>query len=239
MKNNSTLKERMLQFIEYKGITKNKFYTETGISNGVLDKKSGLSMETVEKFYSTYPEINEKWILTGEGDMIKSDHKQEPKNEVIPITAGIVKYIPLVSQYAKAGYLAGFADTHYMETLPTIPVILTQEQEPKGEYVCFEVSGDSMISEENPEESLFDGDILVCRNVHKDYWSSKLHINKWDFVIVDQEEGVIVKRIIDHNPDNGEIIIHSLNPMFDDKKLNLSRVDKLFNVVKIIRDRRR
>lgn len=238
MKNISTIKERILQFIEYKGITKNKFYKETGISNGVLDKKGGLSMETVEKFYSTYPEINEKWILTGEGNMIKN-YQEEKKNEAIPVTAGLVKYIPLVSQYAKAGYLSGFADQTYMETLPTIPVILTQEQEPKGEYVCFEVSGDSMISDESPEESLFDGDLLVCRNVHHDYWTSKLHINKWDFVIVDQEEGVIVKRIIDHNPDNGDITIHSLNPMYQDKKMNLSHVDKLSNVVKIIRERRR
>ena len=234
-----TDKEKILQYLEYKGISKNKFYVKTGLSVGFLDKGNSLGLDKLKIIIDNYPDLNIDWLLHDRGEMVKSDHKQEPKNEVIPITAGIVKYIPLVSQYAKAGYLAGFADTHYMETLPTIPVILTQEQEPKGEYVCFEVSGDSMISEENPEESLFDGDILVCRNVHRDYWSSKLHINKWDFVIVDQEEGVIVKRIIDHNPDNGEIVIHSLNPMFDDKKLNLSRVDKLFNVVKIMRDRRR
>jgi len=168
--------------------------------------------------------------------MIKQN---EPKLEAVPITAGIVKYIPLVSQYAKAGYLSGFSDETYMETLPTVPVILTQELEPKGEYVCFEVSGDSMISEEQPEESLFDGDLLVCRNVAKDYWKSKLHINKWDFVIVDQEEGVIVKRIVDHNVETGDIEIQSLNPMYQNKVLNLANVDKLFNVVKVMRDRRR
>ncbi|WP_060872901.1 S24 family peptidase [Myroides odoratus] len=232
----STTKERVLEFIENQGISKYRFYQETGISNGVLDKKSGLSVETLEKLLSKYPEISEKWLLTGKGEMIKG---KEKKQEAIPITAGIVKYVPLVSQYAKAGYLSGFADENYMETLPTIPVILTQEQEPKGEYVCFEVSGDSMISEEHPEESLFDGDILVCRNVAKDYWRSKLHINQWDFVIVDQEEGVIVKRIIDHDVDSGNITIHSLNPMFENKVLNLSHIDKLFNVVKVMRDRRR
>lgn len=231
----TTIKDRVLQIAEYYGIKKELFFKELELSYANFkgkQKESALSSDAIDKILTKYPNISTNWLVKGEGEI-------EKKNEATPITAGIVKYIPLVSQYAKAGYLAGFADTHYMETLPTIPVILTQEQEPKGEYVCFEVSGDSMISEENPEESLFDGDILVCRNVHKDYWSSKLHINKWDFVIVDQEEGVIVKRIIDHNPDNGEIIIHSLNPMFDDKKLNLSHVDKLFNVVKIMRDRRR
>lgn len=58
-------------------------------------------------------------------------------------------------------------------------------------------------------------------------------------MIVDQEEGVIVKRIIDQDVDSGNITIHSLNPMFENKVLNLSHIDKLFNVVKVMRDRRR
>lgn len=227
--------DRILKIIELKKISKSKFYKETGLSNGFLDKVKDVGASKLEQILKTYPEIDEKWLLTGEGEMIK----REKKNEAHPITAGYVKYIPLVSQYAKAGYLSGFSDQTYIDTLPTVPVILTQEQEPKGEYVCFEVSGDSMISSEFPEESLFNGDILVCRNVNKDYWTSKLHINKWDFVIVDQDAGVVVKRIIDHNPENGDITIHSLNPIFEDKVLNLSHVNKLFNVVKVIRDRKR
>ncbi len=71
MKKISTYKKRLLLFIDYKGITKNKFYTETGVSNGVLDKKSGLSLETVEKIISVYPELNLDWLVTGKGFMIK------------------------------------------------------------------------------------------------------------------------------------------------------------------------
>lgn len=231
----TTIKERVLQIAEYYGVKKESFFSELELSYANFkgkQKESALSSDAIDKILSKYPKVSSRWLVKGEGSIEKSQ-------EAIPITAGIVKYVPLVSQYAKAGYLSGFADESYMETLPTIPVILTQEQEPKGEYVCFEVSGDSMISEEHPEESLFDGDILVCRNVAKDYWRSKLHISQWDFVIVDQEEGVIVKRIIDHDVDSGNITIHSLNPMFENKVLNLSHIDKLFNVVKVMRDRRR
>ncbi|MFD0701770.1 S24 family peptidase [Myroides pelagicus] len=231
-----SVKDRLKEFANSLNLTISSFEKEIKASNGYINNISkSISLDKISTLKNKYPNLDIEWLLTGEGEMIKS----EKKHEAIPITAGIVKYVPLVSQYAKAGYLSGFADESYMETLPTVPVILTQDQEPKGEYVCFEVSGDSMISEDNPEESLFDGDILVCRNVNKDYWASKLHYTKWDFVIVDQEEGVIVKRIIDHNPDNGEIIIHSLNPMFENKLLNLSHIDKLFNVVKVIRDRKR
>lgn len=73
MKKISIQKERIVQFIEYKGISKNKFYQETGISNGTLDKMSGLSLETVEKFYNVYPEINPEWLITGRGEMLKGE----------------------------------------------------------------------------------------------------------------------------------------------------------------------
>ena len=80
------MKERILQFIENKQITKSKFYSVTGLSNGILDKKSGLTMDTVEKIYSKYPEINLEWLLTGEGEMLKprvEDIKNMSKEEQI------------------------------------------------------------------------------------------------------------------------------------------------------------
>jgi len=88
MKNFSTQKERILQFIDYKGISKNKFYIKTGISNGILDKNSGLSMETVEKFYKNFPEINPEWLLTGRGEMLR---EVESKEKVKEEKSGTVK----------------------------------------------------------------------------------------------------------------------------------------------------
>ena len=99
MKNFSTQKDRILQFIEYKGISKNKFYNETGISNGILDKKSGLSMDTIEKFYSTYPEINPEWLLTGKSEMLKSGNTNTETSK-----EESVKGIPLVNATAIGGY---------------------------------------------------------------------------------------------------------------------------------------
>lgn len=72
MKKISIHKQRILKYIEYKGISKNKFYIETGVSNGVLDKESGISMETVEKIISTYPDINLEWLVTGKTEMLRS-----------------------------------------------------------------------------------------------------------------------------------------------------------------------
>lgn len=74
------MKERILQFIDYKGFSKNKFYKETGLSNGILDKKSGLTSESIEKIYSKYPEINIEWLLTGKGEMLRTSSQNISQN---------------------------------------------------------------------------------------------------------------------------------------------------------------
>ncbi len=44
------------------------------------------------------------------------------------------------------------------------------------------------------------GDIVLCREISRDYWKTKLHIKQWNaFVIVHQSEGILIKQIIDHD----------------------------------------
>lgn len=146
-----------------------------------------------------------------------------------------VMHVPLVNQYAYAGYLSGFADNEYVDNLPKIPFILDKEY--RGEYLCFEVKGDSM--ECDSEESIPEGSILLCRNVRKEYWRNKLHIHKWDFVIVHNTDGILVKRIIRHDVENGIITIHSLNEFYQDRELHLKDIQQIFNIVEIQTKRKR
>lgn len=72
MRDFSILKQRILQFLDIKGITKYKFYQETGIANGILSQKNGLTEENIERFLSTYPEVSSEWFLRGKGEMLVS-----------------------------------------------------------------------------------------------------------------------------------------------------------------------
>lgn len=67
-----TEKARIKQFLEYKGISKNKFYVQTGLSVGFLDNGNSLVVDKLKKIFNTYPEINIEWVITGEGSMIKT-----------------------------------------------------------------------------------------------------------------------------------------------------------------------
>lgn len=83
--------------------------------------------------------FNITWLLTGDGEMLKnsalkSDAREKEINEFV--------HVPMVPVRAKAGYLIGYGDQEYVDTLPTIPVITDRTFH--GKYRCFEVEGDSM-----------------------------------------------------------------------------------------------
>ena len=68
-----TTKDRVLQFINYKGISKTIFLNETNIKRGFLDKdklKASVSDLLLEKIIKTYPEIDLFWLITGKGNML-------------------------------------------------------------------------------------------------------------------------------------------------------------------------
>lgn len=155
---------------------------------------------------------------------------QEREEKKVP---GLM-YVPLVQQYAQAGYLAGYSDPEYIDELPTVPFIVDREY--KGRYFCFEVAGDSM--NDGSIESYLEGDIVLAREISPDFWHSKLHLKRWrDFVIVHREQGVLLKRIVAHDVEEHSIRIHSLNPMYEDRTIDLSEVSQLLNVVRCVRNK--
>lgn len=137
--------------------------------------------------------------------------------------------VPLVPVRGKAGYLTGYGDMDYIDSLATMPVLVDKTY--KGKYRCFEVDGDSM--DDGTRDAICDKDIVLGRDIKRELWKSKLHINDWNFIIV-HKDGITIKRISRHDVENGIIKCHSLNSLYDDFELNLNNVIELYNLVKII-----
>lgn len=72
--------ERILQFIDYKGVSKLSFYKEVGLSNGFLDRNKSIGTDNLVKILKTYPEIDPLWLLLGEGDMLKRGEQVQTNN---------------------------------------------------------------------------------------------------------------------------------------------------------------
>lgn len=73
MREISIIKQNILKYLDFKGVSKYEFYQKTKVSNGILSQKSGISEDSILKFLSYYTDINPEWLLTGEGEMLKSD----------------------------------------------------------------------------------------------------------------------------------------------------------------------
>lgn len=207
-------------------------YTNESSFSQILNGKKSLPSTFVDRLLAIDGNLNKDWLMTGKGEMLKKNNTS--KSNAVFIENPNYVMIPIVSQYAYAGYLSGFGDAEYIETLPSMPFFI--DHEVNGKYIGFEVKGDSM--DDGSANSLIDGDMLICRQIKQELWQYKLHIKKWFFVIVHKTEGILVKQITDHDTETGNIAIHSLNNFYEDRVLNLSDVAQLFNVIQVSRTMR-
>ena len=219
----TTVKQRLIKFYEAKGLSKSEFERLCGLSNGYIDKlRHSPSATKLESIYLRFPDLNKVWLLTGEGDMLLRHDEASVVTHELPRVG-----IPLVSQYAYGGYLGGYADPTYIEGLPLID--FTPDREMTGNWLAFEVRGDSM--DDGTKDSYVAGEIVICREVEKEFWrDARLHYTRRDFVIV-HEEGILIKRVTAHDVERHLITVHSLNPEYKDRVLDLADVRQLFSVV--------
>lgn len=64
--------DRICKYLDVKGITRYRFYKDTGLSNGFLDKKGNIGSDKCERIIYLYPDINPEWLLTGQGEMLRT-----------------------------------------------------------------------------------------------------------------------------------------------------------------------
>jgi hypothetical protein len=229
-------KERLRKFVEYKGTGRNRFEELVGISSGYLSTKSpSVGSEIIERIVRIYHDLNIEWLVTGQGKMIKSPYPSETGTAAESNYRKLV-HVPLVSRYAQAEYISRFDDKPYIDTLPTLPVVVEYEHEgkSKGGYVCFEMWNDSM--NDGSDSSFNPGDILICREIDRTVRQRKLYFNKpKSFVIIHIGTGITVRQITSHDIEAEIVTLHSPNPLCDDRTIRLQDVKKLFNVVKLQR----
>lgn len=80
----SIFKERILQVLDIKNISKYEFYQKTGISNGILSQNNGLSEDNLMRFLSYFTDISAEWFTRGNGEIFlkntESSIKFDEKN---------------------------------------------------------------------------------------------------------------------------------------------------------------
>ena len=69
--------DRLIQFIEFAGISARQFDISIGAANGytlrMKKNHASIGSDVIENIIKTYPQLDVVWLLTGEGNMIKED----------------------------------------------------------------------------------------------------------------------------------------------------------------------
>lgn len=220
MREISIIKENILQYLDFKGISKYEFYKKTGVSNGVLSQKSGLSEENTLKFLSYFTEVNAEWLLTGKGEMLKGYKQQNEEKHVNEQSTEYVtgKSLPHIPVSAMAGF--GTIDQTILERdceRFVVPNFKTAD-------FVITVSGNSMQPKYNS------GDVVACK---------KLNINdvffQWGKVyVLDTDQGALLKRIR-KGKDDDHILVVSDNLEYDPFDLHKSKLNAIAIVTGVIR----
>lgn len=67
------MNRRLLEFINYLGISVSEFERRCQLSNGAVSKMGdNTRTSTIEKISKIFPELNVTWLRLGEGDMLRT-----------------------------------------------------------------------------------------------------------------------------------------------------------------------
>lgn len=185
--------DRLIQFQQSAGVGgMNKFESYVGISNGYLSnmkkKEGAVSSDVMLKVLAKFPDLNLDWLITGEGDMLKSVAPSDNVPEV--------RTRPRIPATAAAGSLSGDVASVTLRDCEQLPII---NQLPAYDFTII-IKGDSM------KPKYESGDEIACRRILNPsfiQWG-KVHV-------LDTAQGIVVKKVYD---DGDSIKCVSINPEY-------------------------
>ena len=221
----STIKERILSFLEYNGIKKVDFYQATGVADSNFKGKNLYSQpggDVLVKILTSYPNISAEWLLTGEGDMLKSKHTEEPQIEVKPIhqprsteKKEETQVVYLYDFEASAGLRALF-DNNRQNIIDIIKI----PNLPKCDG-AIHIVGDSMYP------LLKSGDIILYKQMPLDINNllyGEMYLLSYD---IDGDDYIVVKYIRKSEKGEPFITLGSENPAHAPRDIDFRRITAL------------
>lgn len=229
MKEISILKKKILQYLDYKGITKYKFYQDTGVSNSVLSQESGLSESNILRILSYYRDLSADWLFRDEGDMLRS---------------GIVKECSLVNN-VNPGIVEDPEQFYgHLKKAPLIPIDVIRKQKLRvWEYVqrhkeLYETFPDNLMPEFDLihivrsnalQPAVEKGDILFLEHLEL---TTDSVVNGHIYFMDTKMNGIVIKKVF---VEDGKLTCYSLANNVPVKRFSVDDIFDIFSIVSILK----
>ena len=217
-----TINERLVEVLKH--LKENKliyneadFSQRTGISKSFLsDMKAArkeISERTVLNIADVFPDLNSGWLLTGEGEMLRTATDDSAADKQ--------KALPLIPFEALAGYLSTDNEGVMVEDCEQYVI---PEFDRRGAEFIIRVSGSSMY----PKYS--NGDLLGCKKIED------ILFFQWGKIyVLDTSQGALVKRVYEHENKDFIMLVSDNKDVYPPFPIPKSDIRSLSIVVGVIR----
>jgi len=203
-----------------RGWTQEEFANKLGIKRSLIgayeeeraDPRIDILEIVSEIFKLTLDELLLKDLSNTGGSYLAKRRQQK----MMSADRNVIHFVPVK---AAAGYLAGYADTEFIDELNTFTLPMLTG----GNYRAFEIIGDSML----PTPS---GSIIVGEKVD----SLEDIKNNMAYIVVSRNEGIVYKRVVKNNKAKNKLTLVSDNPQYQPYQVNADDVVELWMAQSVI-----
>ena len=215
----SPIKQNILLYLEYIGVTPYEFYKESGVTRGILQQNNGISEDNIARFLAYAPDVNIEWLLTSKGSMIKDGSTDiQISNDTTTSSMPTTSMNPGIgTPYYDVDFIGGFDEVFNSQVnIPATNIVIRGFE--KASLWC-NVTGHSM------EPKINHGDIIALHQCTL----NDIQYGEIYAVVLDTIRTIKILRR-SPNPDKLRFIPINTND-YDEQEFDKSRIINVFEVI--------
>lgn len=204
-----------------RGWTQEEFSNKLGIKRSLIgayeEERADPRLEVLEIIADMFKLSLDELLLKDVSNTGNNYMAKRRQQKMLTAERNIIHFVPVK---AAAGYLAGYADSEFIDELNTFTLPMLAG----GNYRAFEIIGDSMM----PTPS---GSIIVGEKVDGNTDDIK---NNQAYIVVSRNEGIVYKRIVKSNKAKSKLTLVSDNPQYQPYQVNSEDVIELWQAQMVL-----
>lgn len=203
-----------------RGWTQEEFAVKLGIKRSLIgayeEERADPRLEVLEIVGDIFKLSLDELLLKDVSNTGNSFLAKRRQQKMMTADRNIIHFVPVK---AAAGYLAGYADSEFIDELNTFTLPMLAG----GNYRAFEIIGDSMMP--TPSGSIIVGEKIDTTEDVK---------NDQAYIVVSRNEGIVYKRIVKNNRAKNKLTLVSDNPQYQSYQVNAEDVVELWQAQMVI-----
>ena len=203
-----------------RGWTQEEFAVKLGIKRSLIgayeEERADPRLDVLEIVGDIFKLTLDELLLKDVSNTGSSFLAKRRQQKMMVADRNIIHFVPVK---AAAGYLAGYADSEFIDELNTFTLPMLAG----GNYRAFEIIGDSMMP--TPSGSIIVGEKIDNTDDVK---------NDQAYIVVSRNEGIVYKRIVKNNRAKNKLTLVSDNPQYQPYQVNAEDVAELWQAQIVI-----